>query len=199
MSETHTAPSLVTERISRIESNESKSTSRVHPNDRLGSTGFDAMKSSLESSMGRPTESSTTVPTPADRSSKDRRLISSIDSDLSGSSPPIYQSTPKSTKQDEDAGHESEDELTDPTNKQDQSFDARRRSSKTRLRDFSQSTSQPLDSTYLSQRTKSSFNESNMENILSHVPTSKGISSILFILFDIHLIVFFSSSQAKVY
>ena len=182
MSETHTAPSLVTERISRIESNESRSTSRVHPSDRVGSTGFDAIKSSLESSM---------APTSVDRTSKDKRLISSIDSDLSGSPPPIYQSTPKSTKQkqDEDAGHESEDELTDPTNKQDQSFDARRRTSKTRLRDFSQSTSQPLDSTYLSQRTKSSFNESNMENILSHVPTSKGIRSILSILLVIHFLV----------
>lgn len=182
MSETHTAPSLVTERISRIESNESKSTSRVQPSDRVGSTGFDAIRSSLESSMTKTTDPTSGVQTSTDRTGKDKRLISSIDSDLSGSSPPIYQSTPKSTKQkqdDDDAGHESEDELTDPTMKQDQSYDSRRRSSKTRLRDFSQSTSQPLDSTYLSQRTKSSFNESNMENILSHVPPSKGINSIL--------------------
>jgi hypothetical protein len=108
---------------------------------------------------------------------KDKRLISSIDSDVSGASPPIFQSTPKSTKQkhDEDAGHESEDELSDPTNKQEQQYDMRRRTPKARLRDFSQSTSQPMDdTTYLTQRTNSSFNEANMENILSHVPTSKG-------------------------
>jgi hypothetical protein len=107
---------------------------------------------------------------------KDKQTTSSIDSDLSGSPPPIYQSTPKSIKQkhDEDAGHESEDELSDPTTKQEQYHDTRRRTSKTRLRDFSQSTSQPIDTPY-SQRTPSSFNETNMENILSHVPPSKGL------------------------
>ena len=179
MSETHTAPSLVTERISRIENNDSKSTTRVQPADRLGLTGFDVIKSSLESSMTRTAEPSSVAQTSVDRTIKDKRLTSSIDSDLSGSSPPIYQSTPKSTKkkQEEDAGHESEDELSDPINKQDQFYDSRRRTSKTRLRDFSQSTSQPLDTTYPSQRSRSSFNESNMENILSHVPTSKGINS----------------------
>ncbi|CAF5086657.1 unnamed protein product, partial [Rotaria socialis] len=80
-------------------------------------------------------------------------------------SPPIYQSTPKSVKQkqDEDAGHESEDELSDPANQQEQQYDIRRRTPKTRLRDFSQSTSQQMDDTaYLSQRNKSSFTESNM-------------------------------------
>ena len=177
MSETHTAPSRVTEHISRIENTESKSTSRVQPTDRLGRTGFDAIKSSLESSMTKTTEPIPVPQTSIDITIKDKRIISSIDSDLSGSSPPIYQSTPKSTKQkhDEDAGHESEDELSDPTTKQKQYYDTRRRTSKTRLRDFSQSTSQPIDTTYLSQRTKSSFNETSMENILSHVPTSKGL------------------------
>ncbi len=176
MSETHTAPSRVTEQISRLESNEPKSTSRIQSTDRLGRTGFDAIRSSLESSMTKTTEAPSVPQTSIDITIKDKRTVSSIDSDLSNSSPPIYQSTPKSTKQkhDEDAGHESEDELSDPINKQDQFYDARRRTSKSRLRDFSQSTSQPMDSTYLSQRTKSSFNETNMENILSHVPTSKG-------------------------
>jgi hypothetical protein len=182
MSETHTAPSLVTERISRIENNESKFTSRVQPSDRLGRTGFDTIKSSLESSIIKPTEPSSVPQTSIDITIKDKRIISSIDSDLSGSSPPIYQSTPKSTKQkhDEDAGHESEDELSDPTNKQEQHYDTRRRTSKTRLRDFSQSTSQPIDTSYLGQRAKSTFNETNMENILSHVPTSKGLLNSLF-------------------
>ncbi|CAF0807335.1 unnamed protein product [Rotaria sp. Silwood1] len=177
ISETHTAPSRVTEHISRIEGAESKSTSRVQPTDRLSRPGFDAIKSSLESSMTKTTEQLPPPQTSTDLTIKDKRIISSIDSDLSGASPPIYQSTPKSTKQklDEDAGHESEDELSDPTNKQGQQYDIRRRTPKTRLRDFSQSTTQPLDdATYISQRNKSSFNETNMENILSHVPTSKG-------------------------
>ena len=132
--------------------------------------------------MTRTTEPMPASQTLVDTTIKDKRIISSIDSDLSGSSPPIYQSTPKSTKNDEDAGHESEDELSDPTNKQKQYQDSRRRAPKTRLRDFSQSTSQPIDSTYLSQRTKSSFNETSMENVLSHVPTSKGLFTLLFSL-----------------
>ena len=177
MSETHTAPSTVNERISRIESTESKSTSRVQPSDRIGRTGFDTIKSTLESSsITRTAEPSSIPQTVVDITIKDKRVISSIDSDLSGSSPPIYQSTPKSTKQkhDEDAGHESEDELSDPTNQQESPYDTRRRTPKTRLRDFSQTTPQQVDASYVSQRSKSSFNESNMENILSHVPTSKG-------------------------
>ena len=154
MSETHTAPS------------------RVQSSDRLGRTGFDTIKSTLESSMVKSTEHET----PVDTRIKDKRTISSIDSDLSGSPPPIYQSTPKSTQQKrDDLGDESEDELSDPTTtKQDQSLDSRRRSSKSRSRDFSQSTPQTYDASYLSHRSKSTFNETNMENILSHVPTSKG-------------------------
>ncbi len=138
MSETHTAPSLVSDRISRIENTITK----------------------------------TTPQTSIDIKYRTNQVISSIDSDLSGPTQPIYQSTPKSIKQkyDEDAGHESEDELSDPK----QHYDTRRRTSKTRLRDFSQSTSQPIDTPY-SQRTPSSFNETNMENILSHVPPSKGL------------------------
>ncbi|CAF3643377.1 unnamed protein product [Rotaria sordida] len=177
VSETYTAPSRVTEHISRIESTDSKSTSRIQSTDRLSSAGFDTMKSSLEPSMIKTTERLTVPQTSTDLIIKDKRIISSIDSDVSGASPPIYQSTPKSIKQklDEDAGHESEDELSDPTNKQQQQYDIRRRTPKTRLRDFSQSTTQPFDDiTYISQRTKSAFNETNMENILSHVPTSKG-------------------------
>ncbi|CAM2717941.1 unnamed protein product [Rotaria socialis] len=171
MSETHTAPSRVTERISHIQSNESK------PADRLSRTGYETIKSSFESSTTKSTEQLQVPPISTDSPAKDKRIISSIDSDVSGASPPIYQSTPKSVKQkqDEDAGHESEDELSDPANQQEQQYDIRRRTPKTRLRDFSQSTSQQMDDTaYLSQRNKSSFTESNMENILSHVPTSKG-------------------------
>jgi catalase len=138
MSETHTAPSLVSDRISRIENTITK----------------------------------TTPQTSIDIKYRTNQVISSIDSDLSGPTQPIYQSTPKSIKQkyDEDAGHESEDELSDPK----QHYDTRRRTSKTRLRDFSQSTSQPIDGTSIVQRTISKFNETDMENVLSHVPTSKG-------------------------
>ena len=80
---------------------------------------------------------------------------------------------PKSLKQkqNEDAGHESEDELSDPKLR----YDTRRRTSKTRLRDFSQSTSQPIDVTHTIHRASSNFDETNMENVLSHVPTSKGL------------------------
>lgn len=167
----------MTERIQQMETSpENKSTSRVQSTDRLGRAGFEQVKSSLESSMGRTTEPQTSV----DITIKSKQVTSSVDSDVSGQSPPIYQSTPKSTKQvtDDDAGHESEDELSDPTSaarKQEQQQDARRKSSKTRLRDFSQSTPQTTDTTYSSsQRTRSTFNEENMENLLSHVPTSKG-------------------------
>jgi hypothetical protein len=148
MSETHTAPSLVSDRISRI-----------------------------ESSITKPTISQTSI----DIKYKNKQVISSIDSDFIGSTQPIHQSTPKSIKQkyDDDAGHESEDELSDPK----QNYDTRRRTSKSRLRDFSQSTSQPIDTTHTVQRTISKFNEENMENILSHVPTSKGLC-ILFIIFS---------------
>jgi hypothetical protein len=181
MSETHTAPSRVTDHVTRIESTESKSTPRVQTNDRLGRTGFDAVKSSLEPSMTKTNELFPTHQSSLDTTMKNKRTISSIDSDLSGASPPIHQSTPKSNKQkhDLDAGHESEDESSDPTTKYDQHYEARRRTSKTRLRDFSQSTSQPIETNYIGQRSKSSFNESNMENILSHVPTSKGLLSFL--------------------
>ncbi|CAF1179870.1 unnamed protein product [Adineta steineri] len=140
-----------------------------------GPSRVSTIKSTLESSTSKQTEPLPTSHTKVDITIKDKRTISSIDSDLSGASPPIHQSTPKSTKQyRDDDGHESEDELSDPTNKQDQHYNARRRTSATRLRDFSQSTPQPADTTYLNQRTKSSFTETNMENILSHVPTSKG-------------------------
>jgi hypothetical protein len=140
MSETHTGPSLVNDRISRIESSIIKTTP--------------------------PSQTS------IDIKLKNKQMISSIDSDLSGPTKPIYQSTPKSIKQkyDEYTGHESEDELTDPK----QNYETRRRLSKTRLRDFSQSTSQPIDTTRTVQRTTSKFNETDMENVLSHVPASKG-------------------------
>jgi hypothetical protein len=150
MSETHTGPSLVSDRVSRIENFET----RLQSTDRR--KGFDTMESS-------------TPQTSMDIKFRHKQIISSIDSDLSGPTKPIYQSTPKSFKQaqHDDAGHESEDELSDPK----QNYDTRRRTAKTRLRDFSQSTPQQVDTI---QRTTSTFNENNMENILSHVPTSKG-------------------------
>jgi hypothetical protein len=175
MSETHTAPSLVSERVSRIENTESKPTSRIQQSDRMGRTGFDAVKSALESSTTKPTTPQTSI----DIRIKNKQTTSSFDSDLSGPTQPIYQSTPKvsKTKYADDAGHESEDELSDSK----QTYDARRRTSKSRVRDFSQSTSQPTDANYSVQRTISKFNESNMENILSHVPTSKGMFIVLLI------------------
>ena len=181
MSETHTAPSLVTERRSQIETVEPKSTTRVQSVDRLGRTGFDHIKSSLESSMTRTSEPSSIPHATVDITIRNRQVVSSVDSDLSGRSPPIHQSTPKTNKQtlEDDAGHESEDELSDPTShvtKQEQTQDPRRRAPKTRLRDFSQSTSQPIESSYTSQHTRSTFNEENMENMLAHVPASKGTS-----------------------
>lgn len=182
MSETHTAPSLVTERRSQLETPESKSTTRVQSVDRLGRTGFDQIKSSLESSMTKTSEPPSTPHATVDITIRNKQVMSSIDSELSGRSPPIHQSTPKATKQtldDDDAGHESEDELSDPTShvkRQEQNQDARRRPQKTRLRDFSQSTSQSIEPSYVSQHTRSSFNEENMENMLSHVPSSIGTS-----------------------
>ena len=147
MSETHTAPSRV-----------------------------NTIKTTLESFAAKQPEPLPTTHTKIDITIKDKRTISSVDSDVSNASPPIHQSTPKSTKQrqNDDAGHESEDELSDPANQQEQPYDVRRRQQKTRLRDFSQSTSLVADNSYLNPRTRSSFNESNMESILSHVPASKG-------------------------
>ena len=181
MSETHTAPSLVTERRSQLETPESKATTRVQSVDRLGRTGFDQIKSSLESSMTKTSEPSSIPHATVDITIRNKQVMSSIDSELSGRSPPIHQSTPKANKQtlDDDAGHESEDELSDPNShvkRQEQNQDARRRPQKTRLRDFSQSTSQSIEPSYVSQHTRSSFNEENMESMLSHVPSSKGAS-----------------------
>ena len=177
MSETHTAPSRVTDRVSQFETIESKSPSRMQPTDR-----FDSPKFSVHSSMHKSAESSSTPYASIDITIRNKQVSSSVDSDLSGSPPPIYQSTPKSNKQKrDDDGHESEDELSDPTtNKQEHHHhhhnqDPRRRPSKTRLRDFSQSTSHTVDAGYSGQRTKPTFDEGNMENILSHVPTSKGL------------------------
>jgi hypothetical protein len=174
MSETHTAPSLVSDRISRIENIETRSPPRIPSSDRLGKKEFDTIKTSVESPI------ITTPQTSIDIRIRNQQIISSIDSDLSGPTQPIYQSTPKTIKQkyDEDAGHESEDELSDPK----QIHDTRRRTSKSRLRDFSQSISQPMDTTNNILRTISKFNETNMENVLSHVPPSKG----LFISFNIY-------------
>ena len=171
MSETHTAPSRVTDRVSQFETIESKSPSRMQPTDR-----FDSPRISVHTTMHKPTDSSGTPYASIDITVRNKQVSSSVDSDLSGSPPPIYQSTPKSNKQKrDDDGHESEDELSDPTtNKQEYQQDPRRRSSKTRLRDFSQSTSHIVDVGYAGQRTKPSFDEGHMENILSHVPTSKG-------------------------
>ncbi|CAF2588610.1 unnamed protein product [Rotaria sp. Silwood2] len=164
MSETHTSPSIVTDRLSHIDSIESKLTSRIQANNRLGKAEFDTLTSKLESSIIKPIPQTT-----LDIQIRKKQGISTIDSDLNR----LSQTTHKSTKQKhiEDAGHESEDELSDPK----QIYDTRRRISKGRLRDFSQSTSQPIDTNVTVQRTTTKFNEKNMENILSHVPTSKGI------------------------
>ncbi|CAF1094059.1 unnamed protein product [Rotaria sordida] len=166
MSETHTVPSIITDRLSHIDSIESKSTSRIQPSEHLGKKEFDAITSKLESSIIKPIPQTT-----IDIQIKKKQAQSTIDSDTSR----LLQTTttPKSTKQIhvEDAGHESEDELSDAK----QNYDLRRRTSKTRLRDYSQNTLQPIDNTNLTvQQTTTKFNERNMENILSHVPISKG-------------------------
>ncbi len=109
-----------------------------------------------------------------------KQIISSIDSDFGGPSQPIYQSTPKSIKQqhDEDAGHETEDELSDSK----YNYGTRHHTSTTRSRDFSQSTSPSLDTTHIIERTGSRFDETNMDNLHSHVPTSRGWIIILHFL-----------------
>lgn len=140
LSETHTVPSTVNERVSHIENR----------------TGFEV-----------------TPQTSIDTRYRAKQVISSIDSEIGGpAARPIYQSTPKSVKQkvDDDAGHESEDELSDSN----QPNNFRRHSSKTRYRDFTQTTSQPIESTHSVQHMVSKFNESNVENVLSHLPSSKG-------------------------
>ena len=181
MSETHTGPSLITDRVTQIQSPESKSTSRIQIGDRLGRTGFDQIKSSLDSSMNKTTEPSTIPQASIEITYHSKQVTSSVDSDVSGRSPPIHQSTPKSTKkiEEDDAGHESEDELSDPTmsarqHEQQHIHDTRRRTPKARVRDFSQSTPQAAESSYAESRVRSTFNEENMENMLAHVPTSKG-------------------------
>ncbi|CAF4178420.1 unnamed protein product, partial [Rotaria magnacalcarata] len=122
MSETHAAPSLVTDRIANSDNLESKAIIRIKSNERLSQLDDDSLaqttvdiqikhKQGINSDVKRPTQ------------------------------PTIYQTTSKSTNQKytDDAGDESEDELSDPK----QNYDVRRRISKGRLRDFSQSTTQP--------------------------------------------------------
>jgi hypothetical protein len=160
ISETHTAPS------------------RIH--DGIRRSGIDVINTSIESSTTKTSDTSSIPQATIDIIIRNKVVSSSTDSTLHGTSLPIHQSTPKTNSyaHDDDAGHESEDELSDPTirsRKQDQNQDHRRRSSKTRLRDFSHSTSQPMESVYSSQQTRTVFNEANMENMLSHVPASKGL------------------------
>ncbi|CAF1617278.1 unnamed protein product [Rotaria magnacalcarata] len=153
MSETHAAPSLVTDRIANSDNLESKAIIRIKSNERLSQLDDDSL-------------AQTTV----DIQIKHKQ---GINSDVKRPTQPIiYQTTSKSTNQKhtDDAGDESEDELSDPK----QNYDVRRRISKGRLRDFSQSTTQPIDTNLTAQRTTTKFTERNMENILSHVPTSKG-------------------------
>ncbi|CAF4045394.1 unnamed protein product [Adineta steineri] len=166
--ETHTGQSLVSNRISRFENIEAKEISRVQSTERLGRAGIDAIKLSLESSISKASpQTSFDV-----KMNNNKQIISSIDSDFMGPSQPIYQSTPKSIKQTyhEDQGRDSEDELSEPK----QNYDTQQQQylSKTRFRDFSQSTSPSLDTTHLIERTR--FNEKSMENVLSHVPASRG-------------------------
>jgi hypothetical protein len=155
MSETHTAPSLVTDRIANSDNLESKAIIRIKSNERLSQLDDD----------------NNLAETTIDIKIKHKQ---GIDADVNRPVQPIiYQTTSKSTNQKhiDDAGDESEDELSDPK----QNYDVRRRISKGRLRDFSQSTAQPIDTNLTAQRTATKFTERNMENILSHVPTSKGM------------------------
>ena len=88
---------------------------------------IDALKSTFEPTMSK-------TGRPVDINIQSKQTISSIDSDISRTSPPKYHSTPKWKYQlGADEGNESEDELSDPP---------RHMSPKTRLRDFSQTTPQ---------------------------------------------------------
>lgn len=87
---------------------------------------IDALKSTFEPTMSKITR-------PVDVNIQSKQTIASIDSDITRSSPPIHQSTPKWKYQVTDVGNESEDELSDSPQP---------KTPKTRLRDLSQSTPQ---------------------------------------------------------
>ena len=110
---------------------------------------------------------------PIDNRMTNTQVMSSIDSDFGGAAQPIYHSTPKATKQTyDDLGHASGDELSETKG----SFDAQQRSSRARLQDFTGvSVSPVIDTTRVIDRTTTRFNESNMENMLSHIPSSRGM------------------------
>ncbi|CAF4821364.1 unnamed protein product, partial [Rotaria socialis] len=117
MSATHATPSLVTDRIANSDNLESKAIIRIKSDERLSQLDDDS-------------QAQTTI----DIQIKQKK---GIDSDVNRPTQPIiYQTTSKSTNQKDidDAGDESEDELSDPK----QNYDVRRRISKGRLRDFSQ-------------------------------------------------------------
>ncbi|CAF1095725.1 unnamed protein product [Adineta ricciae] len=154
--------SLVSDRISRFESTELKSGSRAQSIERPGRTNV--VQTSPEKA-------------PIDIRMTNTQVMSSIDSDFGGPAQPIYHSTPKATKQTyDDLGHESGDELSETKG----SFDARQRSSRARLHDFTTTSVSPtIDTTRVIERTTTRFNESNMENMLSHVPSSRGKSMMI--------------------
>ena len=161
MSETHTAPSHINDRVVfPIDSIESFN---VQSTDRLNRQKFESMTSTHRSSIPQ---------TSSNIKQRTQQYVLSMDTDLNRISQPIYQSTPKLSKRHnvDDVDHETEDELREPK----QNYDVRRRITKGYLRDFSQSTSQPIDRNLTVQQTTTNFNEKNMENILSHVPISKG-------------------------
>lgn len=137
--------------------------------ERLGRSGIEPLKKSLGSpTLRAPMQSSFDV------TINNRQVISSIDSDLGGASQPMYHSTPKAVKQnyEDDLGHESEDELSDSK----AALEQRRRTSRARLRDFSQSVSPSMETSHIIERSTTRFNETSMENMLSHVPPSRGLS-----------------------
>ncbi|UJR09412.1 hypothetical protein I4U23_013653 [Adineta vaga] len=159
-------PSLVNDRISRFENTEATSMSRVQSTERLGRTGIDAIKLSLDSNASKSSPEKTSI----DIQLNNKQFISSIDSDFGGPSQPMYHSTPKTIKQtyDDDLGHESEDELSEPKG----SFG--RHSSKTRIQYLPQSSLPNNDTNHVMERSTTRFNETSMENMLSHVPSSRG-------------------------
>ena len=151
MSETHTAPARVNE-----------PTTRVRASDRLGRAGFDSIKSTFE-----PTATRTTPHTSIDITWKTKQMSSSVDADLSGAPPPIYQSTPKTAKKTlTDSGNRDHDSSSSSvTIRHEQPYQTRQEATKGHLRDFSQSTSHVVDTTYVSRRTASKHDESNLENV----------------------------------
>ncbi|CAF1054505.1 unnamed protein product, partial [Didymodactylos carnosus] len=175
ITEIHTAPAArVTDRISRFDTDDQQQQSQRGTF--LTMQTIDTRRQMYED-IGKQTTPYTSIDVEVRekqplRYHSQTGMISSIDSDVSvggPSSPPKYHSTPKS-KVNLDLyknpdGNESEDELSEREQQRTTIVTGITSSMKQRnLRDISSST----------QDQATTFNETNMENLLSHVPISKG-------------------------